>query len=393
MSRNANQTHAAIFERLIAYAADRGVAVPAGDRRVYLEEDNFKLLVSSKRVSHFNLGRHQTAALLQTHSGELLALSGFYAEIVETTASIREAEVLPGVAVALLADLEVEPTGTPHEVLDVVGAGSMADSNYRGHDLDLVQSLFPPLRVMEVDASVAGIENFAANLLTVCAAESVDGNGWINQTLADEIVSLGDQRIIGFPYQFLVRAVLDLDPTNLFLALYRCLEATYAYTRASELARTLGVSDRSWVEVAKALGESLSWYPRHHQSLSGVLGLPPVSRPDLDALALALGQDLTGDEITARVASGVRDLRNSLVHYGPTTQHIPVPNDWNRVCIPLARIVGSVFSHAYGSLPSKVSIAPVKDTVCSPVKPTSRPAHTNRVCSALRAIGWKRFRG
>ena len=349
MSRNAKATYAKIFDRLTAYVADHDLTMPSGQRRIFLEEDAYTILLDTKRIEYLRIGRRQAAALLQTTSGRVLAISGFDAQKMRTSPSIREMDWSPGIAVAAIADLEVEPKATPLEVVNIVAAGSADDSHYQGHDLGDVQPLFPPLRLMEIDSEIEGTENFAANLLTFCAAEGADGNGWINKALADELVGLAEQHIAGLPYEFLVRATLDLDPKNLFLALYRCLEATYAFTRASELAEKLGINDRSWFDVAKALGESLSWYPRHDQSLAAILDLPAVSRADLDELAASLGKEPGGDGVATRVASGVRELRNSLVHYGPTTRPVTVPDDdWNRLCAPLARVVGQVFSHTYG---------------------------------------------
>jgi hypothetical protein len=51
VSRSANETNAAIFDRLISFAADHDVAIPAGDRRIFLEEDEYNLLVASKRTA------------------------------------------------------------------------------------------------------------------------------------------------------------------------------------------------------------------------------------------------------------------------------------------------------------------------------------------------------
>lgn len=391
MSRNANDANAAIFERLIGYAADRGVAISAGERRILLNESEYDVLVTSKPAAHLSLGRHQAAALLQTPSGELLALAGFAADAIDST-NLRESEVSPGIAVALLHDLKVSPTAGPATILNVVGSGSKSDPSYPGHDLRLVQELFPRLRVLDVDPTVAGESRFAANLLTVCAVESAEGNGWINEGLAKEIVCLGEQRIPGFPYEFLVRAVLDLDPTNLFLALYRCLEATYAFTRASELATKLGLADKSWIDVAKALGESLNWYPRHDQSLAALLSLSPVNSADIDALAAALGKVQGGDEAASRVATGVRELRNSLVHFGPTTRHAAVPNDdWNEVCIALSKVVGSVFSHAYGDLLADKATSTTASSIPSPppagTGPRRRPLIDRVIASLVRWRG------
>lgn len=349
------------------------MAIPAGERRVFLVETDYNLLVESRRIAHFPIGRHQAAALLETPNGNVLATAGFEAEAIRPLSYIRELEIPPGIAVAAIADLEIDPTGGPLAVLDVVAAGRAGDVKYEGHDLLKVQALFPRLRVFEIDVEVAGADKFHANLLTICAAEGVGGNGWITGPLADELVWLAEQRIAGFPYEFLVMAALELDPRNLFLALYRCLEATYAFTRASELAVSLGVTDRSWFDIAKALGESLSWYPRHDQSLAAVLSLPTVDPDDIRALAVSLGKDPEGTDVAARVTAGIRELRNSLVHYGPTTRTVAVPDgDWNRLCTPLARVVGSVFAHTYGfagagsSLPNRSVVASAETALQPP---------------------------
>lgn len=349
MSRSANDTAAAIFGRLSTYAADRGTSVPDGERYIFLDETEYDALVTSKRIAHSKFGRNQAAALIEMANGEVLVFAGFDADELATSDHIREVELPPGLAVAMLADLEVDPSASPAAVLNVVGAGSKDDTEYRGHDLAEVLNLYPPLRVLELDNDVAGTPNFYANVLAVCAKQGAHGNGWIESALANELALLAEQRVFGLPYESLTRAVLDLNPSSLFLALYRCLEATYAYTKATELASTLRI-DRSWVDVARALGETLSWYPRHDQSLAAVLTLPTVSSGDLEAVALALGHDSSDDALATRVATGVRDLRNSLVHYGPTTRQVDIPdNDWNGLCSPLARVVANVFAHAYAT--------------------------------------------
>ncbi|MEL5992464.1 hypothetical protein ACOKGD_11755 [Microbacterium phosphatis] len=323
------------------------MAVPEGERYIFLDENEYDALVASKRVLHLKFGRNQAAALIEHASGELLALAGFEADDLAPTAHIREIEVSPGLAVAMLEDLEVDPSAGPAAVVDVVAAGSKGAPDYPGHELELVAALYPRLTGLEIDPEAAGADYFHANVLAACARHGAHGNGWINAALSDELVLLAEQRITGLPYEFLIRAVLDLTPSSLFLALYRCLEATYAYTKASELAETLETG-RSWIEVAQALGDTLNWYPRHDQALAAVLALPPVNSDELAALAVSLGRDQGADSLPTRVAAGVRELRNSLVHYGPTTRQVAIlGDDWNGLCIPLARVVGCVFAHAY----------------------------------------------
>jgi hypothetical protein len=349
--RNANQANATIFANLSSYSADRGYSIPTGFRRVFLEEEDYDGLVDTKRLAHLRLGRRQAAALLGVGVGEVLVVSGFDSETLADSLNMRETELTPGVAVAALADLEIEPSAAAASVYNVVAAGSSMDSDYEGHDLGDVLALFPRIRVLELDPPVAGLSNFEPNLLVACAAESAQGNGWIDESLAAELVRLAEQRITAFPYEFLVRATLDLDPRSLFLALYRCLEATYAYKRSSELSSKLGVRDLSWFEVARIVGESLSWYPRHHESLTEIFRLPVVDALDLDALAGALGKEADSQDPAATAAAAVREWRNALVHYGPTSRRSPESKpDWNAICKPLAKVVGDVFSHAYADV-------------------------------------------
>ncbi|MET3206227.1 UNVERIFIED_ORG: hypothetical protein ABIB21_003046 [Arthrobacter sp. UYEF13] len=350
MSRNATQENANIFGLLIEFAADHGSAIPVGERRIFLDEDEYKIFVKSKRIKRFPIARRQAAVLLQVGDEQVIVVSGFESESFRSSQYIREIELSPGVAVAAIHDLGVRPMASALDVYNVVAAGSSVDDEYKGHALRDVKDLYPRIGVVEVDAEVAGEDHFHANLLILCAEEGTNGNGWINEGLADALIRLAEQRIDGFPYEFLVMASLEINPKSLFLALYRCLEATYAFKRSSELVERLGLMDKSWLDVAQALGDSLSWYPRHDQSLAAVLSMPAVDSVDLKELAESLGKDPDGDDVSARVAAGIRDLRNSLVHYGPTTRSVAVPDDdWNRLCIPLARVVGDVFAHTYGA--------------------------------------------
>src|ERR1700761_5210635 len=72
------------------------------------------------------------------------------------------------------------------------------------------------------------------------------------------------------PYELLCRAVLDIDPASLFLALYRCLEALYSREQTLALISKLGIS-RNWIEMAQLLEAHLGWYPREEASLEVLL--------------------------------------------------------------------------------------------------------------------------
>src|SRR5438034_1749124 len=92
------------------------------------------------------------------------------------------------------------------------------------------------------------------------------------------------------PYDTLCRSVLDLDPSALFLALYRCLEALYAHGLVRELSNTLKIT-MSWIEMAQILEAKLGWYPREEPSLEALL--KHAAPGDLEAVASALNDPVS----------------------------------------------------------------------------------------------------
>jgi len=348
VARNSNAVQREIFERLATWAAERDFSSPPGSRRIFLSEDEYDIFVQTAPLGSVRFGRAQAAALIGLGDARYVAAGGFAVEFSKSLDGLDELEASAGFQVAMIADLSLEPSANASAVYDVVASAASGVDGYEGHDLELVARLLPPMRLFKMQDPCDAEGSFLAHVVAICVEDALSGNGWIDESLADSLRDLAARRIQHFPYEALARAALDLSPASLYLALYKCLEATYAFVKASALKDELDI-EGGWIRVAKALGETLSWYPRHDQSLSNLLARPEVSQQDLHELAVALDVETGDDQVVNRVSNAVRELRNGLVHYGPTTKKFEVPgDDWNSVCTPLARIVGSVFSHAYG---------------------------------------------
>lgn len=147
------------------------------------------------------------------------------------------------------------------------------------------------------------------------------------------------------PYRELARAVLDLDPRNLYMALYRCVEATYAYEKATKLANALSLT-LAWDEVAAALDSEMGWHPPEAQSLN--VALERANERDLEDICACLGVEI-GNDLRVSAGRAIYRLRNSIVHYRPTYDSLEIESvDWNRLCNSMVTIALHVFHDAYG---------------------------------------------
>jgi hypothetical protein len=179
----------------------------------------------------------------------------------------------------------------------------------------------------------------------LCADECQKSGSWIDAELAEVIVALADVGIPFLPYEALCRSMFDFDPRSLFMALYRCIEATYAYESCRKLVNKLSLGT-AWHELAAALESEVGWHPREAASLNLVLKY--AHEGDLADICALLKLD-AGDNLADSAGRAIYRMRNSFVHFRPGNK--PPSDldsmDWNRLCKLIAQIVFSVFSRAY----------------------------------------------
>jgi hypothetical protein len=249
----------------------------------------------------------------------------------------------------ILAELAPRPTATPSVIRNVVEAADLhSDDKYNGHDPELIASLFPTIRVFET--STLSEDEALRAFFGVCVEECEFSESWIESDLACALRLIGELDPNKIPYRVLCRSIFDADPTSFFLALYRCLEALYAFSGARRLMDALGMSV-PWVDVAAVLETELGWYPREENSLTQLLGMAAIL--DLQSINVLLGDasdDAAPDNIINRAARKIYRLRNSIVHFRPTHSTMVFYGiDWNRICEIMANIVIYVYSEVFGT--------------------------------------------
>lgn len=128
------------------------------------------------------------------------------------------------------------------------------------------------------------------------------------------------------------------------MALYRCIEATYAYESSRRLVERLALGV-SWQDMAAALESEVGWHPQEASSLNLVLQY--ALEQDLVDICSCLGVD-AGTDVRVAAGRAIYSLRNGIVHFRPGAQEVAVENtDWNLLCRLLIRVIFSVFTHVY----------------------------------------------
>ena len=235
-------------------------------------------------VKVLRFGNQRAALHLRKDDVDFIATMGF--EFGADLVDLVEEDMSSGLFVLIAVETRAQPIKPPSWVRNFVEASSLTDdSSYDGHDYALVRELMPTMRLFrcseELDAETA-----AHHILTLCIGECERGGSWINSSLAAELRAMCDSGIQHMPYEAIARSTFDSDPRTMYMALYRCLEATYAYEACRKLARALGLPV-AWRELAIALDSELNWRPQEASSLNLVLRY--ADRQDLEASLSPVG--------------------------------------------------------------------------------------------------------
>jgi hypothetical protein len=219
------------------------------------------------------------------------------------------------------------------------------DGSYNGHDFEDILGLYPTIRVF-CSEDVTIDETWRIFFL-LCLSEARNAETWIDSSFADTLQGMAELPLLNVPYQTLCRSIFDTDPAAMFLALYRCLEALYAFSSARKLIGALSLSD-DWAIVATALEDALGWHPREENSLMELVEY--ATEPDHRAIFSALAETVpeTSGDLAGSAARRIYKLRNDLVHYRPAQHEMNFTTiDWNRLCEATAAIVCFIYAEVF----------------------------------------------
>lgn len=344
MTRNMIQANARLFGHLYEFCGRRGEGISTRDETRYISSkaDDKEFLKHTKVITSLQFGLHRALIWAKTHTGDdVLGTIGFEFELLSRT--VYEADYPNGFQVAILSDILPHPIESIYQIRNIIESGSANSGEYSGHDFDAISSLFPQVRAWKSNGPMDD-QSIWKLFLMVSVNECQLGGSWIDDRLAEEIIALTELNTPSLPYKSLCRSVFDLDPRTLFMALYRCIEATYAYESCRRVAAKLSL-DMQWQEIAKNLVSTIGWRPQEASSLQVILRY--ALEEDLVSLCESIKVEANAD-YAASAAVGIYNLRNRIVHYRPWEEAISIEEyDWNVICTQLVRIILNIYDQAY----------------------------------------------
>lgn len=343
MSRTIIPIQKAIFSHLEAYVARGGEPIdnPGADRWIAGDARDRAFLAGAEIKDVFKVSPRRTLARVDFRGMAYLCGIGFAGDDLPT--GLNEVDLTPALLALVLYEAKPTPVATPLQVGNLVGALSNCDAGYLGHEFEVIASLFGVITVYcseDFDPS----ETWRA-YFEICVDTAITDDTWLDADIASKLLALSELAGLGLPFQTLCRSVFDADPASMFLALYRCLEALYAYSASKKLAREFGL-ELSWAEIATKIEKSLGWRPKEADSLLSLLKF--ARQEDLVAVLAHFGEEkpdvnisLLPDVATRRIY----ELRNNLVHYRPIHHFFEFKNvRLNEISATIEKIIRSIYS-------------------------------------------------
>lgn len=363
MSRNMKDANTSLFAILVAYCEKRNDPISdiSSPRWVQSNKTEKEWLKYLSVIAYLSFGRHRYLTWLRfgEDGPHYIGLVGF--EYDPDYPELPSIDVNSGLTVSLISELGIQPNAPTSVVRNVVEVGAMGDPGYEGHDQSQVASLFPMVKALRSESPLDDTTVWPI-FLRLSVDECRLGSSWIDDELAASLSTLAALNVPSLPYAELCRSVFDLDPRSLFMSLYRCIEATYAFDKSTKLGTALDL-EIPWYEIAAVLDSKLGWHPQEASSLNVALKhanrrdlakicrwLEPGSKSetnDLEEITFLSELEET-DDLEALAGRAIYKLRNQIVHYRPSEHLLNVDAiSWNPLCNTLVSVALDVFSHAY----------------------------------------------
>lgn len=349
MSRNMIAANQAVFRSLDDYCANRGeeVANSNAPRWIATQKAERRFLKHAKLINVLRFTRRRGVCRFDLDDKSYFCSVGL--EYVDSIADLEEVEVSGGILTAVLHELDILPRVSAITVRNIVEAeDKLSSPEYKGHHPESIASLYPPIKVY-ASKELPEAETWRVFFL-ICLSECRNGESWIDAKFANTLEGLAGLELLRLPYRTLCRSIFDVDPGAMFLALYRCIESLYAFSSATAVIRSLGLS-HSWADVAVALEDSLNWHPREEVSLKELLKF--AAERDLAQIFVALGEQIPSERtspLSDLTAKRIYKLRNELVHFRLVYHNVDHSKiDWNRLCEASATMVCYIYHAVFPS--------------------------------------------
>ncbi|WP_303760255.1 hypothetical protein [Alcanivorax jadensis] len=260
-------------------------------------------------------------------------------------ATLSEKEMTGGMATAILGESGARPTASASSIKNIVEVYDDTTDGYEGHRWEEIQTIYPSILCFKANDLDFQESDKAFYILSICHLIATES--WIDEEISAQLIALCELDLKEIPYKTLCRSIFDTDRSSLFLSLYRCIEAIYAYDGANKISTALNLNIK-WTDIAIALEDKLNWRPHEENSLSGLL--KNSNNHTATKIVTALNITEPPENITSFAAKKVYKLRNGLVHYRPSHQSLDFDEiDWAMLCSGMIDIVFDIYYQVFGS--------------------------------------------
>lgn len=342
MSRNMVDVNQAIFAGLDNHCASQELSLKNAGTPRWIESRSHdrRFIKSAKLIDRVSMGPSRAILRFDLDGSTYFACQGLSQQIEISGVLFLEPEA--GQAATLIYEARPRPISDLSIIRQFVEfSDKQSDPSYLGHPAQGLLTVFPQLSIGKF--SELNIEETWRHFFLISLCE-VDGSSWISDDLIQTLKAVCELDPSKIPYKTLCRSIFDTDPSALFLALYRCIEALYAYDSAKRVGKSLKL-DTHWSDIAVVLEDEIGWHPREEGSLEKLMLL--AEKHDLTGACVTLGDTEPPEEqgaLARRAAKQIYKTRNSLVHYRPSHHKVDISKtDWGSVCSFMSGIVLSIY--------------------------------------------------
>jgi len=348
MSRNMIDANKKLFATLDKFCNARGDPVLNAGQPRWIETTAAEkgVLKNAKLTELLTFTARKGLARFDLSTKTIFCSVGF--DHLVPSFGLSEDDVNAGLLTAILFELDPLPRASAAEIKNIIEADDPSiNAGYAGHTSAAIKTLYPTVRAFSA-YNISPDETWRLFFL-ICLLECRNAETWIDEAFANALQGLAELQILNLPYRTLCRSIFDTDRGAMFLALYRCLEALYAFSSARALMATLKLSN-TWEDIASALEDVLGWHPREESSLADLISLG-IDR-DQTAIFAALNEplpDTAQNPLSTLASRRIYRLRNDLVHFRPAQHRVDLTKiEWNRLCEAMTGLICFIYADVFG---------------------------------------------
>jgi hypothetical protein len=223
-SRSMIAANTAVFRSLDEYCASRlePLSNAGKPRWVKTTSSGRQFLLHASLISELSFSASVKIARFDIQNRAFFMTSGLDAPACP--APLQAEDLDGGRLTAFLYEVAPAPAASPAQIRNIVEfEDRVSTPNYDGHDCFLLSGLYPKIQVFS--AADLPADESSRIFFLICLSDRRRMDQWVDEQLARILDLVADLSPRSIPYEILCRAILDMDPSALFLALYRCLEA------------------------------------------------------------------------------------------------------------------------------------------------------------------------